>query len=159
MLAHNKEGKLVLEDADGSVELDFTHLVYGSTGADSMSLTKLQDEPGDGLFVEGCFALVEGEYTPDGALEIIAIGQPPCEPRDVARYAAYLYVSIHALNALGRYTVISTSLAKAQPHFWKMCVCITAHANCISILDRPNSPPASKKTSRTCSSLFCPTSG
>ncbi|KAL1706404.1 DNA polymerase alpha/epsilon subunit B-domain-containing protein [Schizophyllum commune] len=69
MLAHNKEGKLVLEDADGSVELDFTHL----------------DEPGDGLFVEGCFALVEGEYTPDGALEIIAIGQPPCEPRDVAR--------------------------------------------------------------------------
>ena len=31
MLAHNKEGKLVLEDADGSVELDFTHLVRGPT--------------------------------------------------------------------------------------------------------------------------------
>ncbi|KAJ6539447.1 epsilon DNA polymerase [Mycena capillaripes] len=69
MLAHNKEGKLCIEDADGSVELDFSKL----------------DEPGDGLFTEGCFALVEGEYTEEGNLEIIAIGQPPCEPRETAR--------------------------------------------------------------------------
>ncbi|KAJ7665519.1 DNA polymerase epsilon, subunit B [Mycena rosella] len=64
MLAHSKEGRLCIEDADGSVELDFSKL----------------DEPGDGLFTEGSFALVEGEYTEDGNLEIIAIGQPPCEP-------------------------------------------------------------------------------
>ncbi len=44
-----------------------------------------QDEPGDGLFTEGCYALVEGEYTEDACLEIIAIGQPPCEPRSTAR--------------------------------------------------------------------------
>ncbi|KAF9464455.1 DNA polymerase epsilon, subunit B, partial [Collybia nuda] len=69
MLAHNKEGKLCIEDADGSVELDFSKL----------------DEPGEGLFTEGCFALVEGEYTEDATLEIVAIGQPPCEPREVAR--------------------------------------------------------------------------
>ncbi|TFK75812.1 epsilon DNA polymerase [Pluteus cervinus] len=69
MLAHNKEGKLCIEDADGSVTLDFSKL----------------DEPGDGLFTEGCFALVEGEYTEDASLEIIAIGQPPCEPREVSR--------------------------------------------------------------------------
>ncbi|KAK7061812.1 DNA polymerase epsilon subunit [Favolaschia claudopus] len=69
MLSHSKEGKLCIEDADGSVELDFSKL----------------DEPGDGLFTEGCFALVEGEYTEDGTLEIIAIGQPPCEPRETAR--------------------------------------------------------------------------
>ncbi|KAF7352703.1 DNA polymerase epsilon subunit [Mycena venus] len=69
MLAHSKEGKLCIEDADGSVELDFSKL----------------DEPGDGLFTEGSFALVEGEYTEDGTLEIIAIGQPPCEPRETAR--------------------------------------------------------------------------
>ncbi|KAJ7068371.1 DNA polymerase alpha/epsilon subunit B-domain-containing protein [Mycena amicta] len=69
MLAHSKEGKLCIEDADGSVELDFSKL----------------DEPGDGLFTEGCFALVEGEYTEEGTLEIIAIGQPPCEPRETAR--------------------------------------------------------------------------
>lgn len=69
MLAYNKEGKLCLEDADGFVELDFSTL----------------DEPGDGLFSEGCFALVEGEYTEEATLEIIAIGQPPCEPRLTAR--------------------------------------------------------------------------
>ncbi|KAJ7368403.1 DNA polymerase alpha/epsilon subunit B-domain-containing protein [Mycena albidolilacea] len=69
MLSHSKEGRLCIEDADGSVELDFSKL----------------DEPGDGLFTEGCFALVEGEYTEDGTLEIIAIGQPPCESRETAR--------------------------------------------------------------------------
>ncbi|KAJ7228567.1 DNA polymerase alpha/epsilon subunit B-domain-containing protein [Mycena pura] len=69
MLAHSKEGRLCIEDADGSVELDFSKL----------------DGPGDGLFTEGCFALVEGEYTEEGALEIIAIGQPPCESRETAR--------------------------------------------------------------------------
>ncbi|KAJ7638909.1 DNA polymerase alpha/epsilon subunit B-domain-containing protein [Roridomyces roridus] len=69
MLAHSKEGKLCIEDADGSVELDFSKL----------------DGPGDGLFTEGSFALVEGQYTEEGALEIIAIGQPPCEPRETAR--------------------------------------------------------------------------
>ncbi|KAF8913996.1 epsilon DNA polymerase [Gymnopilus junonius] len=69
MLAYNKEGKLCLEDADGSVELDFSTL----------------DEPGDGLFSEGCFALVEGEYTEEAILEIVAIGQPPCESRQIAR--------------------------------------------------------------------------
>ncbi|KAF7433025.1 DNA-directed DNA polymerase epsilon, subunit B [Pleurotus ostreatus] len=69
MLSHTKEGNICLEDADGSVNLDFSKL----------------DEPGEGLFTEGCFALVEGEYTEEGTLEIIAIGQPPCEAREVAR--------------------------------------------------------------------------
>ncbi|KAG6854822.1 hypothetical protein C0991_012012 [Blastosporella zonata] len=71
MLTHNKEGKLCIEDSDGSVELDFSKL----------------DEPGDGLFTEGSFALVEGEYTEEATLEIIAIGQPPCEPRETSRWA------------------------------------------------------------------------
>ncbi|KIK68037.1 hypothetical protein GYMLUDRAFT_238205 [Collybiopsis luxurians FD-317 M1] len=69
MLTRSKEGKLCLEDGDGSVELDFSHL----------------DEPGDGLFTEGCFALVEGEYTDESKLQIIAVGQPPCESRETAR--------------------------------------------------------------------------
>jgi DNA polymerase epsilon subunit 2 len=37
------------------------------------------------LFTEGSFALVEGTYTEEATLEIIAIGQPPCEPREVTR--------------------------------------------------------------------------
>ncbi|KAG6336845.1 hypothetical protein ID866_2241 [Astraeus odoratus] len=44
-----------------------------------------KDEPGEGLYTEGCIALVEGEYTQDETLEVIAIGQPPCEDRDTAR--------------------------------------------------------------------------
>ncbi|KAH8105899.1 epsilon DNA polymerase [Cristinia sonorae] len=69
MLSHNKEGKLRLEDEEGSVELDFSQL----------------DQPSEGLFTEGCFALVEGDYTEDETLVVIAIGHPPCESRDSAR--------------------------------------------------------------------------
>ncbi|KAJ7581093.1 DNA polymerase alpha/epsilon subunit B-domain-containing protein [Mycena floridula] len=69
MLAHSKEGKICIEDAEGRVELDFSKL----------------NEPGEGFFTEGCIALVEGEYTEEGTLEIIAMGQPPCETRETAR--------------------------------------------------------------------------
>ncbi|KAH9938205.1 DNA polymerase epsilon subunit B [Fomitopsis serialis] len=69
MLSHNKEGKLCLEDQDGSVELDFS----------------LLDQPSEGLFTEGCFALVEGDYTEDATLSVIAVGHPPCESRESAR--------------------------------------------------------------------------
>ncbi|EGO01867.1 hypothetical protein SERLA73DRAFT_177419 [Serpula lacrymans var. lacrymans S7.3] len=69
MLARNMEGKLCVEDSDGSAELDLSRL----------------EEPGEGLYTEGCFALVEGEYTEDGTLEVVAMGQPPCEDRDTTR--------------------------------------------------------------------------
>lgn len=60
---------MCLEDEDGSVELDFSQL----------------DQPSEGLFTEGCFALVEGDYTEDATLVVIAIGHPPCENRESAR--------------------------------------------------------------------------
>ena len=41
--------------------------------------------PSEGLFTEGCFALVEGDYTEDATLLVIAIGHPPCESREGAR--------------------------------------------------------------------------
>ncbi|KAI0771567.1 epsilon DNA polymerase [Trametes elegans] len=69
MLALSKEGKLCLEDQDGVVELDFSQL----------------DQPSEGLFTEGCLALVEGDYTEDATLLVIAIGHPPCESREAAR--------------------------------------------------------------------------
>ncbi|KAF8076498.1 DNA polymerase alpha/epsilon subunit B-domain-containing protein [Lyophyllum atratum] len=59
MLTHNKEGRLCIEDSDGSCRTRF--------------------------FEIGSFALVEGEYTEEATLEIIAIGQPPCEPREISR--------------------------------------------------------------------------
>ncbi|EKM59210.1 uncharacterized protein PHACADRAFT_181204 [Phanerochaete carnosa HHB-10118-sp] len=69
MLSHSKEGKICLEDEDGAVELDFSQL----------------DQPSEGLFTEGCFALVEGDYTDEATLQIIAIGHPPCESREAAK--------------------------------------------------------------------------
>ncbi|KAH9039302.1 DNA polymerase epsilon subunit B [Lactarius pseudohatsudake] len=69
MLVHSKEGKLCLEDLDGVVELDFSQL----------------DQPSEGLFTEGSFALVEGDYTDNATLSVIAIGHPPCESRETAR--------------------------------------------------------------------------
>jgi DNA polymerase epsilon subunit 2 len=88
MLAHNKEGKLCIEDADGTVELDFSKLVSQhdlSCICFEIGHGNKQDQPGEGFFTEGCFALVEGEYTEEATLEIVAIGQPPCEPRMTAR--------------------------------------------------------------------------
>ncbi|KAI0034454.1 DNA polymerase epsilon subunit B [Vararia minispora EC-137] len=69
MLAHSKEGRLCLEDQDGIVELDFSQL----------------DQPSEGLFTEGAFVLVEGDYTEDETFVVIAIGHPPCESRETAR--------------------------------------------------------------------------
>ncbi|KIP10726.1 hypothetical protein PHLGIDRAFT_22162 [Phlebiopsis gigantea 11061_1 CR5-6] len=69
MLTHSKEGKLCLEDEDGAVALDFSQL----------------DQPSEGLFTEGCFALIEGDYTDEANLMVIAIGHPPCENREAAR--------------------------------------------------------------------------
>lgn len=85
MLSHSKEGKLCLEDDDGRVELDFSQLVRTTLCALFSHSTLLQDQPSEGLFTEGCFALVEGDYTDDATLIVIAMGHPPCESRDAAR--------------------------------------------------------------------------
>ncbi|KAI0051026.1 DNA polymerase epsilon subunit B [Auriscalpium vulgare] len=69
MLAHSKEGKLCLEDQDGIVELDFSEL----------------DQPSEGLFTEGAFVMVEGDYTENSTFLVIAVGHPPCESRETAR--------------------------------------------------------------------------
>ncbi|KAG8960600.1 DNA-directed DNA polymerase epsilon, subunit B [Tulasnella sp. 419] len=68
MLAHAQDGRLCLEDLEGRVVLDITE-----TG------------PSEGLFTEGCFVLVEGDYTEEEILQVIAMGHPPSERREVAR--------------------------------------------------------------------------
>lgn len=45
---------------------------------------------GEGIFTEGAYILVEGEYTPDERLRAFAIGHPPSENRESARYVARL---------------------------------------------------------------------
>ncbi|KAG8827357.1 DNA-directed DNA polymerase epsilon, subunit B [Serendipita sp. 401] len=68
MLTRSPEGRLCLEDLDGIVPLNISN-----TG------------PSEGLFTEGCFVLVEGDYNDDGVLDVIAIGHPPSERRATAR--------------------------------------------------------------------------
>jgi hypothetical protein len=41
--------------------------------------------PSEGLFTEGAFVLVEGDYTDEEVLSVIAIGHPPSERRSVSR--------------------------------------------------------------------------
>lgn len=91
MLSHSKEGKLCLEDQDGAVELDFSQLVsrFAQLGYTAFLMEGNQDQPSEGLFTEGCFALVEGDYTDDGTLIVIAVGHPPCESRETARSVQY----------------------------------------------------------------------
>jgi len=115
MLTRSKEGKLCLEDADGSVELDFSTLVCSSDlKENAQRLTNIvKDEPGDGFFTEGSFALVEGEYTVDATLQIIAVGQPPCESRYTARYVVEFVLNTYlSLTFTGQSMVTLISLGK-----------------------------------------------
>lgn len=41
--------------------------------------------PGEGLFTEGCMVLIEGEYTVEEDVRVLAMGHPPSEKRDISR--------------------------------------------------------------------------
>lgn len=68
MLTRSPEGRLCLEDLDGVVPLDIS-----ATG------------PSEGFFTEGCFVLVEGDYSDEETLVVVAVGHPPTERRRIAR--------------------------------------------------------------------------
>ncbi|EIW66910.1 hypothetical protein TREMEDRAFT_45435 [Tremella mesenterica DSM 1558] len=68
MLSRDPEGRLCLEDGEGRVRLDMDDAV-----------------PGEGMFTEGCMVLIEGEYTIDETIRVLAMGHPPSEKREVAR--------------------------------------------------------------------------
>ena len=56
---------------------------------------------------------MEGEYTEEGTLEIIAIGQPPCEPREIARFVTLLLKSnVEIWMSADQYTAILTFLVE-----------------------------------------------
>jgi hypothetical protein len=76
-------------------------------------LTRVKDEPGEGFFTDGSFVLVEGEYTEEGTLEIIAIGQPPCEPRETAR-SIYGHIDFLGKGATSLLEDVSRSLSHHQ---------------------------------------------
>jgi DNA polymerase epsilon subunit 2 len=88
MLTHSPDGRLCLEDLDGRVPLDISETVRFLTEINAFQRrisSYLSQGPSEGLFTEGCFVLVEGEYTDDEVLVVIALGHPPSEKREVAR--------------------------------------------------------------------------
>lgn len=88
MLTHAQDGRLCLEDPEGKVILDISETV-GYPRLASFCLidayTAHSQGPSEGLFTEGCFVLVEGDYTEDEIFQVIAMGHPPSEKRVAAR--------------------------------------------------------------------------
>jgi DNA polymerase epsilon subunit 2 len=87
MLTRSPEGRLCLEDLDGVVPLDISQAVIRFWNhLETPILTHSNSQgPSEGLFTEGAFVLVEGEYTDEEVLSVIAIGHPPSERRSVSR--------------------------------------------------------------------------
>jgi DNA polymerase epsilon subunit 2 len=94
MLTRSPEGRLCLEDLDGTVPLDISQTVrmilwslppsVYARASPNAHANPMQG-PSEGMFTEGCFVLVEGDYNDEEALVVIAIGHPPSERRATAR--------------------------------------------------------------------------
>ena len=71
----------------------------------------MQDQPSEGLFTEGCFALVEGDYTEEETMIVIAIGHPPCESRESAKWVAMdiPLLDFWQIRTRGKFSVILIS--------------------------------------------------
>ena len=78
----------------------------------------LQDQPSEGLFTEGCFALIEGDYTDDATLQVIAIGHPPCESREAAR-SIYGHIDFLGKGA----TTLAEDVRRPYHMLWSHYLC------------------------------------
>lgn len=96
MLSRDPKGRLCLEDGEGRVVLDMEDAVgLRSDSSDSAAGSDLSwgselmtQVPGEGMFTEGCMVLIEGEYTIEETIRVLAMGHPPSEKREVARCVA-----------------------------------------------------------------------
>lgn len=68
LLMRREDGAFCLEDLDDKVELDLSEAT-----------------PESGLFTEGSFVLIDGEYTLDSIFKVNEMGHPPSERREEAR--------------------------------------------------------------------------
>ncbi|KAK4057456.1 DNA-directed DNA polymerase epsilon, subunit B [Microbotryomycetes sp. JL221] len=68
LLTRMEDGALYLEDLDDKVELDLSEAT-----------------PESGLFTEGSFVLVDGDYTTESVFKVYEMGHPPSERRSEAR--------------------------------------------------------------------------
>jgi DNA polymerase epsilon subunit 2 len=51
--------------------------------------------PGEGMFTEGCMVLIEGEYTIEETIRVLAMGHPPSEKREIARCVILHWKTLH----------------------------------------------------------------
>ncbi|WWD21020.1 DNA polymerase epsilon subunit B [Kwoniella shandongensis] len=121
MLARDPEGRLCLEDGDGRVVLDMQDAV-----------------PGEGLFTEGCMVLVEGEYTIDETVRVLAMGHPPSEKRDVARglHGHVDFLGGGAMSLKEEQKYIPTILANTQVSFVILSDVWLDHPRCLPALKK-----------------------
>ncbi|ORY29159.1 putative DNA polymerase epsilon subunit B [Naematelia encephala] len=119
MLSRDMEGRLCLEDGEGRVRLDMEDAV-----------------PGEGLFTEGCMVLIEGEYTIDETIRVLAMGHPPSEKREVSRnlhgHTDFLGTGAMSLKEEQKYT--PTVLANTQVSFVILSDVWLDHPRCLPAL-------------------------
>lgn len=90
LLTRLQDGALYLEDLDDKVELDLSDAVRALSSsqenieADAAGI--VEQTPESGLFTEGSFVLVDGDYTADSVFRVHEMGHPPSERRSDARW-------------------------------------------------------------------------
>ncbi|GAA6062035.1 hypothetical protein JCM10212_005468 [Sporobolomyces blumeae] len=84
LLTRMEDGEFYLEDLDDKVKLDLSEAT-----------------PESGLFTEGSFVLVDGDYTHDSIFKVQEMGHPPSERRDEAMkiHGHHDFLGIGALSA------------------------------------------------------------
>lgn len=118
LLTRMEDGEFYLEDLDDKVKLDLSEAVRAFLPTDEMfRLTRpLSQTPESGLFTEGSFVLIDGDYTLDSIFKVAEIGHPPSERRDEAMFVLKSPCLGSRADALkhsfaGRFTDITTSWA------------------------------------------------
>ncbi|TNY17998.1 DNA polymerase alpha/epsilon subunit B-domain-containing protein [Rhodotorula diobovata] len=96
LLTRMEDGELYLEDRDDKVKLDLTDAT-----------------PESGLFTEGSFVLVDGDYTHDSIFKVAEIGHPPSERRDEAIkiHGHHDFLGVGALSAAEEADLIAAEQA------------------------------------------------
>ncbi|GAA5849550.1 hypothetical protein JCM9279_007266 [Rhodotorula babjevae] len=96
LLTRMEDGELYLEDLDDKVKLDLSDAT-----------------PESGLFTEGSFVLVDGDYTHDSIFKVAEIGHPPSERRDEAMkiHGHHDFLGVGALSAAEEAELIAAEQA------------------------------------------------
>ncbi|GAA5968677.1 hypothetical protein JCM11641_007722 [Rhodosporidiobolus odoratus] len=118
LLTRMEDNEFYLEDLDDKVRLDLSEAT-----------------PESGLFTEGSFVLVDGDYTHDSIFKVAEIGHPPSERRDEAMkiYGHHDFLGVGALSATEEADMI---LAEQSPaHETSFIVLSDLHLDSAKVLD------------------------